>query len=172
LIGGVNGFLANPIGHTLGQGGNFSTNFAAIDWSKYQHMGAADVAVESAIGVLLFQMGVAGFVVIAIYLWMARTAWRLFKLWRAPALAFSASAIAIILVNGLFQEEALYAPLALGLVLSLTGLTFGALDLRTNVVRDRDAPRLEPQRRSTRFERKYPTRLRTPAPPFGPRPIG
>ena len=131
LIGGVNGFLANPLGHTLGEGGNFSTNFAEIDWSKYQHMGAADVAVESAIGVLLYQMGVAGFGVIAIYLWMARTAWRLFKTFRAPALAFAASAIAVILVNGLFQEEALYAPLALGLVLSLTGLTFGALDRRT-----------------------------------------
>jgi hypothetical protein len=173
LIGGVNGFLSNPIGHTLGQGGNLSTNFAEIDWSKYQHMGAADVAVESAIGVLLFQMGVAGFGLLAIYLWMARTAWRLFKVWRAPALAFSASAIAIILVNGLFQEEALFAPLALGLVLSLTGLTFGALDLRTYAARAVGASNpVRPQSPSASLERKYPARPRPFAPPFGSRPVG
>jgi hypothetical protein len=173
LIGGINGFLSNPIGHTLGQGGNFSTNFAEIDWSKYQHMGAADVAVESAIGVLLFQMGVAGFGLLAIYLWMARTAWRLFKAWRAPALAFSASAIAIILVNGLFQEEALFAPLGLGLVLSLTGLTFGALDFRTYAARAVDASnRARPQSPSAGLKRKYPTRLRPSASPIGSRPIG
>jgi len=34
------------------------------------------------------------------------------------------------LVNGLFQEEAWFAPLALGLVLAFAGLTFGAVDRR------------------------------------------
>jgi hypothetical protein len=173
LIGGIHGFIANPIGHTLGQGGNLSTNFAEIDWSKYQHMGAADVAVESAIGVLLFQMGVAGFGVIAIYLWMARTAWRLYKIWRAPALAFAASAITIILVNGLFQEEALYAPLALGLILSLTGLTFGALDFRTHGERiPQTPPALNQESRTGRLASKYPPRRRALSPPFGSRSVG
>lgn len=140
LIGGINGFLSNPAGHTLGAGGNLSTNFAGIDWSKYQHEGATDIAVESAAGVLLYQMGVAGVAVIAIYLWLARTAWRLFQTLRAPALAFAAATIAIMLVNGLFQEEAWFAPLALGLALLFVGLTFGAVDRRV-VSAAREAPR-------------------------------
>ena len=91
---------------------------------------ATDIAVESAAGVLLYQMGVAGLAVIAIYLWLARTAWRLFGALRAPALALTAASIVIILVNGLFQEEAWFAPLALGLALAFAGLTFGAVDRR------------------------------------------
>ena len=147
LIGGINGFLSNPVGHSLGEGGNLSTNFAGIDWSKYQHEGATDIAVESAAGVLLYQMGVAGVVVIAIYLWLARTAWRLFESLRAPALALTAASIAIILVNGMFQEEAWFAPLALGLTLAFAGLTFGAVDRRIapfmqETQRDREAPSL------------------------------
>jgi hypothetical protein len=130
LIGGVNGFLANPIGHTLGQGGNLSTNFATLDWGRFQNAGAADTAVESAFGVLIYQMGIAAIGVLAIYLWLARTAWRLFEILRAPALAFAACSIVVILVNGLFQEEALFAPLALGLALFLSGLTLGAVDRR------------------------------------------
>jgi hypothetical protein len=130
LIGGINGFLSNPAGHTLGAGGNLSTNFAGIDWSKYQHEGATDIAVESAAGVLLYQMGVAGVVVIAIYLWLARTAWRLFQTLGAPALALTAASISIMLVNGLYQEEAWFAPLAFGLVLLFAGLTLGAVDRR------------------------------------------
>ena len=66
----------------------------------------------------------------AIYLWLARVAWRLFETVRAPALALTAGSIAIVLVNGLFQEEAWFAPLALGLVLAFAGLTFGAVDRR------------------------------------------
>ena len=128
LIGGVNGFLHNPIGHTLAQGGNLSTNFAQIDWTKYQHEGAAEIAVESAIGVLLYQMGIVAAGVIAIYFYFARVAWRLYKAFHAPTLAFATSAIAVILVNGLFQEEALFAPLALGFIMALTGLAFGSVD--------------------------------------------
>jgi hypothetical protein len=130
LIGGVEGFLANPAGHTLGAGGNLSTDFAGIDWSKYQHEGATDIAVESAAGVMLYQMGVAGIAVIAIYLWLARTAWRLFRSLHAQALALTTVLIATMLVNGLFQEEAWFAPLALGLALAFAGLTFGAVDRR------------------------------------------
>jgi hypothetical protein len=132
LLGGINGFLRNPIGHTLGAGGNLSTNFAAIDWSKYQHAGAADIAVESAIGVLFYQMGVAAIAVLAVYGFLARVAWRLFRTFKAPALALAASSIPVILVNGLFQEEALFAPLALGLVVAAAGLSFGAVDRRVS----------------------------------------
>jgi hypothetical protein len=140
LIGGVRGFLTNPIGHTLGQGGNLSlANFAAIDWEKYQHEGAADIAVESAIGVLLYQMGVAAAAVLAIYFFLARVAWRLYRAFRAPTLAFASASIAIILVNGLFQEEALFAPLAMGLALALAGLSFGSVDRLVSRARVADA---------------------------------
>jgi hypothetical protein len=128
LIGGLTGFAGDPIGHSLGEGGNLSTNFAAIDWSKYQHAGATDIAVESAIGVLLYQTGVAGFGILAIYLWLARTGWRLHAWRNDPSLALVSAVIPIILVNGLFQEEAMFAPLALGLALWFAGLTLGAVD--------------------------------------------
>lgn len=128
LLGGVNGFLRQPWGHTLGQGGNLSTNFAAIDWSKFQHAGTADTALESAVGAMLYQLGVAAFPVLLVYLWVARVAWRVHKSLQAPALAMATSAIAVVLVNGLFQEEALFAPLGLGLVMALAGLALGASD--------------------------------------------
>ncbi len=129
LIGGLNGFVKNPIGHSLGEGGNLSfASFNVIDWSKFQREGAADVAVESAVGVMLFQLGVAAFAAFAFYAWIARTALSLFERTRAPALAFAVGAIATTLVNGLFQEEAFFAPLALGLVMGLAGLSLGAAD--------------------------------------------
>ena len=129
LIGGVNGFMKNPVGHSLGEGGNLSfASFSVIDWSKFQREGAADVAVESAVGVMLFQLGVAAFAAFAFYVWVARTALSLFERTRAPALAFAVGALATTLVNGLFQEEAYFAPLALGLVTGLAGLSLGAAD--------------------------------------------
>ncbi len=129
LIGGVNGFMKIPIGHSLGEGGNLSfASFNVIDWSKFQRQGAADVAVESAVGVMLFQLGVAAVAAFAFYVWIARTALSLFERTRAPALAFAVGALATTLVNGLFQEEAYFAPLALGLVMGLAGLSLGAAD--------------------------------------------
>lgn len=128
LLGGLNGFVRQPWGHTLGQGGNLSTHFSKINWSKFQHAGAADTALESAIGVMLYQMGVAAIPVLLVYMWIARICWRLHRSLRSPALAMSASAIAVVLVNGIFQEEALFAPLALGLVMAFAGLALGATD--------------------------------------------
>jgi hypothetical protein len=128
LLGGVNGFLGQPWGHTLGQGGNLSTNFAKLDWSKFQHAGAADTALESAIGVMLYQMGFAAVPVLLVYMWVARVAWRLHQSLRAPSLAMATSAILVVLVNGIFQEEALFAPLGLGLIMIFTGLALGASD--------------------------------------------
>lgn len=129
LLGGLNGFMKNPIGHTLGDGGNLSVaDFSMIDWSKYQHAGAAEIAVESAVGVLIYQLGVAAAAVLAFHLWIARIAWRLYRATGAPALAFASSAIAVTLVNGLFQEEAYFAPLALGLVMGFAGMALGAAD--------------------------------------------
>lgn len=129
LLGGVNGFLKWPIGHSLGEGGNLSVpDFSVIDWSKSQHEGATDLAVESAVGVLLFQLGLASAAFFLFYSWISSIAWRLFSATNAPALAFTGTAILITLVNGLFQEEAYFAPLALGLVMGFAGLSLGATD--------------------------------------------
>ena len=128
LIGGVNGFLRNPFGHSLGQGGNLSTNFAEVDWNAYQASGSSELAIESAVGVLIFQMGIAAIALLGLYFWLSKTAWRLYQTFGFSALAWSSAAIAIILVNGLFQEEALFAPLAFALILAITGLAFGSLD--------------------------------------------
>lgn len=129
LLGGVNGFLKLPIGHTLGEGGNLSIeDFSKLDWSSFQRSGASNVAVESAFGVLLYQLGVCTAFVIAFYLWIARCGWRLYKLTGAPALAFTTSAIAICLVNGFFQEDAYFVPLSLPVVMGLVALTLGATD--------------------------------------------
>ncbi len=129
LLGGLNGFLQLPIGHTLGDGGNLSVpNFNEIDWTKFQQDGAANLAVESAVGVLFFQLGIMATVVLAFYFWIARIAWRLFDATRAPALAFSGGAMLILLANGVFQEEAYFSPLSLGLLMALIGLILGSVD--------------------------------------------
>lgn len=129
LLGGLNGFLKFPVGHTLGDGGNLSVpDFNAIDWSKFQEEGAASLAVESAVGVLFFQLGVAAAAVLAFYVWIARIAWRLFDATHAPALAFAGGATLTLLVNGLFQEEAYFSPLSLGLLMAFVGLILGSVD--------------------------------------------
>lgn len=128
LLGGLSGFAADPIGHTLGQGGNLSVAFAEIDFQKYQAAGVAAMAVESAVGVLLYQVGVLGFAVLGFYVWVASLCWRLYGHFRAPCLALATGLITVTLVNGLFQEEALFAPLALGLVMLIVGSTLGAVD--------------------------------------------
>jgi hypothetical protein len=129
LLGGVNGFLKWPIGHTLGDGGNLSiSDFSTLDWGKFQRAGAVDTAVESAVGVLLYQLGLAAGAVFLFYLWIASIAWRLYRATRAPALAYVACAILVCLVNGLFQEDAYFVPLSLAFVMGFAGLSLGATD--------------------------------------------
>lgn len=126
LMGGLNGFLENPIGRGLGVGGNLSDSYFSIDWSAAQAAGTIDGAVESAIGVLLYQMGIAAFVPLAFYFAMALKAWRLYASSGYLTQGLAGFGVMVVLLNGLFQEEALFAPLALGLMLSLTGLVIGS----------------------------------------------
>jgi hypothetical protein len=125
FMGGLKGFLKDPIGHGIGVGGNLSVNMTAIDWSRFQQQGETDVAVESAVGVLLYQMGVAGALLLALQFWIARKAWTFYA--QSGSRIFGAVSLGLlsILANGFFQEEALFAPLALGIVLALTGLLLG-----------------------------------------------
>lgn len=142
LIGGINGFLGNPVGHGIGSGGNLATNFGTLDWSAAQAQGETAGAVESAIGVLLFQMGIAAFVVIGFYLYIAWTVWRLYDRYKIPQFGVAGYGLFVILVNGLFQEEALFSPLSLGLMVAFAGLILGSA-ARTGALESVLAPRRE-----------------------------
>lgn len=98
---------------------------STIDWSKSQHLGHTDIAVESAVGVLLYQMGVFGAGLLALMVWLALKLWRIYVRGRDRLLAVAACSILTILANGIFQEEALFSPLALGMILGLAGLLLG-----------------------------------------------
>lgn len=123
FIGSLNGFLANPFGRGIGAGGSVAA--ATIDWSRAQHLGYTDGALESAIGVLLYQMGVAGVYLLMVLVWIALKLWGFYRRLGDRLAAAIAFALLTTTANGVFQEEALLAPLALGLVLALAGLVLG-----------------------------------------------
>jgi hypothetical protein len=126
LMGGWNGFLDKPLGRGLGVGGNLSDGYFSIDWSAAQQAGTMDGAAESAIGVLLYQMGIAALVPLCFYFAVALKAWRLYASSGNLTQGLAGFGVMVVLLNGLFQEEALFAPPALGLVLSLAGLVIGS----------------------------------------------
>lgn len=128
LVGGLKGFVSNPIGHGIGSGGNLTGSVSLEEWSKAQEAGTFEGAVESAIGVLLYQMGAAGLLVVAYYLDVAREAWRRFARSGLLHQGLAAFGTLVVVVNGLFQEEALFSPLALGLMLAFAGLVLGSAE--------------------------------------------
>jgi hypothetical protein len=125
FMGGWNGFLQNPFGRGLGVGGNLSEGFSSIDWSAAQQAGTVDGAVESATGVLLYQMGMAALVPLGFYFAMALKTWRLYASSGNLTQGLASFGVFVVLINGFFQEEALFAPPALGLLSCLTGLVIG-----------------------------------------------
>jgi hypothetical protein len=125
FMGGWNGFLQQPLGRGLGVGGNLSADFSSIDWSAAQQAGSVDGAVESAVGVLLYQMGIAALLPLGFYFMIAMRAWRLYAVSGLLTQGFAAFGIFVVLVNGFFQEEALFGPPALGLLACLAGLVIG-----------------------------------------------
>jgi hypothetical protein len=125
LLSGLEGFMRNPLGHGLGVGGNLSGNFAAVDWAAAQQAGRISGAAESGIGVLLYQMGVAGIVLPGVYAFIAHRCWQVFQRTRSFMLILPAAGLLTILANALLQEEALFAPLALGLMAAFAGLSLG-----------------------------------------------
>jgi hypothetical protein len=125
FLGGLRGFLAQPLGRGIGAGGNLSLSVSAFDWSRSQQLGHTDVALESAVGVLLYQMGVAGFVVLGVLFWIVLMLWRQYRLSGDRLHAAAALGVGAITVNGIFQEEAMFAPLALGFMCGFAGLMLG-----------------------------------------------
>ncbi len=125
FLGGWNGFLEKPFGRGLGIGGNLSEGYFSIDWSAAQQAGTIDGAVESAVGVLLYQMGIAALAPLGFYFSVALKAWRLYASSGNLTQGLASFGVIVVLFNGIFQEEALFAPPALGLLLCLTGLVIG-----------------------------------------------
>src|ERR1700681_433417 len=125
FMGGWNGFLQQPLGRGLGIGGNLSGDFFSIDWRAAQQAGSVDGAVESAVGVLLYQMGIAAVLPLGLYFVIAMKAWRLYAVSGLLTQGLASFGIFVVLVNGLFQEEAVFAPPALGLLACLAGLVLG-----------------------------------------------
>lgn len=134
FMGGVYNFLGNPLGHGLGAGGNLSTNFSTLDWSEYQAAGRTPIAIESAVGVMMFQMGIGAFIYIGTCIYIA---WKTVLLGARTGHALhivAGFALLTILVNGIFQEEALFSPSGFGLIMALNGMILGAA-LRTGAFR-------------------------------------
>lgn len=126
LMAGIRDFLRNPLGQGLGFGGNLSSSIKnVLSWSRAQQQGIADIPVESAIGVMLYQMGIAATAYFAFLLGLARACYLAFQRSGNPRFLFALIATVTIFTNALLQEEAIYSPLALGLALLLVGISLG-----------------------------------------------
>lgn len=126
LMGGMHEFFSFPVGHGVGAGGNLSSEFQSIDWSQAQALGYTPFAVESAVGVLFSQLGVFALVVIWAFMWIA---WRVLLIAEETGNALhlaAAFSLMTVIMTGLFQEEAYFAPLALGSFMALAGMIVGA----------------------------------------------
>jgi hypothetical protein len=135
FMGGWNGLLANPLGRGIGFGGNLTQDFASIDWSAAQQAGAVDGAFESAVGVLFYQMGIFAAAPLGFILYVGFRAWLLFARSGNLIEGFAAFGILAILANGVFQEEALFSPPALGMLMSLAGLLLGTAIRKADAAR-------------------------------------
>ncbi len=116
FMGGLYGFLSNPLGHGLGAGGNLGTTVSKAYWEKMQHAGAADVGLESAVGVMLYQMGIGSVAIFAALIKLLQKA--PFGTSSRPGAAptdLMFIGLWVGLTNGVFQEEA-YSPYAVGLL--------------------------------------------------------
>lgn len=125
LIAGLRGFLSNPLGQGLGIGGNLSSTSLHLDWQRAQATGAASVPVESAVGVMLYQMGIGSLVFFGFLATLAVAAQRQLLRTGDPDFAFAFVAVVTISANAVLQEEAFYSPLALGFCLMLVGVAMG-----------------------------------------------
>lgn len=126
LMAGLQDFPSWPVGWGIGSGGNLSPDFDTIDWSAAQGAGRTPFAVESSVAVLLHQLGVFAFAIIALYVWIAQRLMKLARITQNDLHAAAALGLMCMVVNGLFQEEAYFAPLALAMFLGLAGMILGA----------------------------------------------
>ncbi|MDB5560815.1 MAG: hypothetical protein JWN11_233 [Hyphomicrobiales bacterium] len=125
LLAGVRDFLGDPLGQGLGFGGNLSSTSFNLNWDRAQATGATSVPVESAVGVMLYQMGVGSFVFLGFLAALARHARRRLIATGDHDFLFIFVIVVTISANAVLQEEAFFSPLALGFCLLLTGASLG-----------------------------------------------
>ncbi|PBB38421.1 hypothetical protein [Mesorhizobium sp. WSM3868] len=125
LIAGMRDFLADPLGQGLGLGGNLSSTSINLNWQTAQAEGAASVPVESAVGVMLYQMGVGSLVFFGFLAALAVALRRQLIQTGDPDFLFGFVGIVTISANAVLQEEAFYSPLALAFCLLLVGVSLG-----------------------------------------------
>lgn len=125
FLAGLHDFPANPLGRGLGLGGNLSSTSLHVDWERAQATGATSIPVESAVGVMLYQMGIASFAFFGFLAALALAARRLLVKTSEPDFLFAFVGIVTIAANAVLQEEAFFSPLALGFCLLLAGVAFG-----------------------------------------------
>src|SRR5260370_8231705 len=70
-------------------------------------------------------MGIAAVLPLGFYFVIAMKAWRLYAASGLLTQGFASFGILVVLINGFFQEEALFGPPALGLLACLAGLVIG-----------------------------------------------
>ncbi len=134
FFAGLKEFLGGPLGQGLGIGGNVSSDAVRVDWTAAQHQGIANVPVESAVGVMLYQMGVGAFAFFGLLAGLAVAMGRLFMKTRDHRFLAGFVLIVVISANAVLQEEAWYSPLALGLALLVAGVSLGSA-IRTGQLR-------------------------------------
>ena len=126
FFAGLREFLGNPLGHGIGIGGNLSSSSEHLDWTLAQTSGSTDVPVESAVGVMLYQMGIGALGLFAFLAALTRTCYVLFRETGERDFLFGFVGIVVLSANAVLQEEAFYSPLALGFCLLVTGQAIGS----------------------------------------------
>lgn len=124
LMGGIKGFLHNPLGHGIGVGGNLSAEGKqelATKITTIQSVGG-DYGFESGVGVGLYQLGVGFIAVVGFFYQMWRQVWAVsIRQTGTPRMMIMPSIYAILLANSLFQEEA-FSPIGWGVWFLFGGL--------------------------------------------------
>ena len=126
FFAGLRDFPANPIGRGLGLGGNLSSTSETIDWSAAQATGSTIVPMESAIGVMLYQMGVGALLFVGFLIALAEKCRRIFERTGDQSFLFGTVGIVVLTANAILQEEAFFSPLALAFCLILVGVLLGS----------------------------------------------
>lgn len=146
MIAGVKGFMHNPFGQGLGIGGNLSSTTLHVNWERAQATGATAMPMESAIGVMLYQMGLGSIVFFGFLAAIATTAYKLLIRTGNTEFLFAFVAVVVITANAVLQEEAFYSPLALGFCMLIIGTSFGS---RFRDMHRRDVARRHPACRAS-----------------------
>ena len=125
FFAGVREFMHNPLGVGLGLGGNLSSTTANVDWQMAQADGVAQTPMESAIGVMIYQMGIGSLAFLGFLVAIGIAGWKAFRRTGEFSQLFLPVVVIAISANAVLQEEAYFSPLALAFALLLGGVTLG-----------------------------------------------